>query len=616
MVDIRKVALLQSHQQLSPTHAYYVSDLVALCSLAAAVREQVEDVTIPVAPSARDPLAQFERFVRRYRPDLVGISCFTCGAISAHEYAKIAKRSGALVVLGGFHPSALPEEMLGTPEVDMVVRGEGEETFKQLLIEGSPEGVLGVSYRDGDRLVHNPDRPLIEDLDTLPLPLRTIRPERFGLSGLEYHTDTIYASRGCRGKCVFCANHLVGKRWRSRSNQRILTELLTIPPARRGPFKFVKFWDSNFLTNQERVAELCEMILEHRLERHFRFIAETRIEDVIRAAEILPKMRQAGFVRIGCGIESPNRKTHKLLQKGINLEHVSRAGELLAEASIQFTKFLIIGHVNESSDDIMRYPEYALSHGVKLQKTTFFVMTPYPGTELARQLREQDLISSDNWDLYTNFGAVVSPGGMTPLLLQALLCAVSLRYGTARRFLKDGGFSRVLGSIIEPLFLQTNMVKLAGCYSPDEMEESLHQALKMAAGRQARAPLAKQSLLDRCAVRFHFRNLPSIMVGITRQDQQEVLVIQEGSIENSSFWEIHLSAAHCIGLFNQTNLQRIAHDKMTLALNPRAFRVAWMPSFLRDIAAVAAHLLRMLVFHLKTCLTPRKESRPQGLAQE
>jgi magnesium-protoporphyrin IX monomethyl ester (oxidative) cyclase len=600
MTVIRKVALLQSHQQLAPTHAYYVADLIALCSLAAAVREQVDDVTIPVAPSARDPLGQFERFVRRYRPDLVGISCFTCGAGSAPEYAKIAKRFGALVVLGGFHPSALPEEVLSLPGVDIVIRGEGEETFKQLLIAGSPEGVPGASYRDGDQLVHNPDRPLIEDLDTLPLPLREIRPERFGLSGLEYHTDTIYASRGCRGKCVFCANHLVGKRWRSHSNPRILSELLTIPPAKRGTFKFVKFWDSNFLTNPARVEELCEMILENRLERHFRFIAETRTEDVIRAAEILPKMRQAGFVRIGCGIESPNRKTHKLLQKGLNLDQVNRAGELLASASIQFTKFLIIGHANESVDDILRYPEYALSHGIKLQKTTFFIMTPYPGTELARQYREQDLISSEDWDLYTNFGATISPQGMTPLLLQTLLSTVSLRYGPARRFLNGGGMSRVLGSVVEPLFLQSNMIKLAKRYSRDEIEESLHQALKMAAGRQVRAPRrAKKTWLERCAVRFHFKGLSSVVVGIVSQGQQEVLVIQEGPEKIGTSPEIHLSAAHCIALFNQRNLQRIGHDMMTLNLNPRAFRAAWVLSFARDLAAVMFRLLRMLGFHLK-----------------
>jgi hypothetical protein len=144
------------------------------------------------------------------------------------------------------------------------------------------------------------------------------------------------------------------------------------------------------------------------------------------------------------------------------------------------------------------------------------------------------------------------------------------------------------------------MIKLAKCYSRAEIEESLHRALKMAAGRQVRAPRDKKTWLERCAVRFHFKGLSSVVVGIVSQDQQEVLVIQEGPEKIGISREIHLSAAHCIALFNQRNLQRMGHDMMTLNLNPRAFRAAWVPSFVRDLAAVMFRLLRMLGFHLKS----------------
>jgi len=336
MVAFQKIALLQSHPRLALTHVYYISDLVELCGLAACVRDRVSDVFIPVAPTDRAPLATFERFMRRTRSDLVGISCFTSSAGSGLLYAEIAKRFGAFVVMGGYHPSALPEEPLDSPMVDVVVRGEGEETFRELVAGSSPEDIAGLSFRSGAGFVHNPDRPLIDDLDALPLPIRDIRPQRYGLGGPDYHTDTIYASRGCRAKCSFCANHLVGKTWRKRSNERVLEELLTITPPRKGPWKYVKFWDPNFMTDADCVEGLCDLILEQGLDRYFRFIVETRVEDVIRARHILRKMRRAGFTRIGCGVESPNRETHKILRKGINLSQVEEATKLVTKKYRKF----------------------------------------------------------------------------------------------------------------------------------------------------------------------------------------------------------------------------------------------------------------------------------------
>jgi len=118
--------------------------------------------------------------------------------------------------MGGYHPSALPEEVLASPYVELVVRGEGEEAFAELVRSGSPEGVGGVSYRRDGSILHNPGRQPIADLDAVPLPLRELRPQRCGLAGLDYHTDTLYTSRGCRFRCVFCANHLVGGPFRVR----------------------------------------------------------------------------------------------------------------------------------------------------------------------------------------------------------------------------------------------------------------------------------------------------------------------------------------------------------------------------------------------------------------
>lgn len=608
MVKFRHVALLHAQPRVPLTHAYHIADLIELCGLAASVRDHVDDVTIPVAPTDRDPLAAFERFMKRRRPDLVGISCFTCSARSAVSYAETAARYGAYVIMGGYHPSALPEEMLASSAVEAVVRGEGELSLVELVKSGSPEGIDGISYRSNGSVIHNPDRPVIDDLDALPLPLRELRPPRFGLEGLDYHTDTVFASRGCRGSCTFCANHLVGRRWRQRSNEHVLAELLSIPPSRNGRPKFVKFWDSNFLTRSERIEKLCDMILENGLERRFRFIAETRAEDVIRAEPILGKMHQAGFVRVGCGIESPSRETHKHLRKGLNLAHIERAAELLTSNNMLFSKFLIVGHASEGVDDILEYPEYSLSHGVELQNTTFMVMTPYPTTELARAYEEKGLIKIRDWDLYTNFGAVIEPNGISTRQLQTLLCSVLTSYGVARRYLLGSRFSRVLGRLFETLLVHIQIALMHPHFTEKDVAISLWEALASIQGERERDVNTKRKpkALDQVTLVFHCEDRSPIEVGVLDRGDREALSIRvlEDAAEphqdlRPGARRLHLEMSRLVTLTRRLDLRIVAHDLATFTWSRRGFKLVWVPSLLRNIGVLGASLLGMAGFHLR-----------------
>ncbi len=606
-MSFRSVALLQSHQRIPALHDYYVPDLVELCGLAAMVRDQVDDLAIPVAPTDRAPLAAFERFMVRRRPALVGISVFTAGARSAAGYAEIARRHGAFVVLGGYHPSALPEEVLADPNVDAVVRGQGELTFAELVGRGSPVGVAGVSYRDNGRLVHNPDRLAAPALDDLPLPLRELRPERFGRTGLDYHTDTVYGSRGCRGRCVFCANHLIGGAWRGRSLDRVMTELESLTPPRRGKWKYVKFWDSMFLADAERVAELCRRIRSLGLERWFRFIGETRTEDVVRAAPILRDMRAAGFVRIGCGVESPSRETHRTLRKGLNLSHVGQAAALLLAANIQMTKFLIVGHEGETQENILDYPEYALAAGVDRHNTTFFVMTPYPGTDLAADYRERGLVDSSNWDLYNNFGAVVTPSGLDSWRLQVLHAAVCLRYGVSRRFLEDRSMANALEKALEPLLLLVAVGVARGDLERDAIAAGLVDAVAAAASEVSRAARPKRRAGNRLGRVLHAPGRPPAAIGMVAEDGRERLVISplDRLPEQGGRRLLHVPALELVELAGRVDHRRTAADALTLVLSPTAFRLRWLPGLTGDLLAVLRTAARIAAF----TLLPRRRGR-------
>ncbi len=606
MMGFGSVALLQAHQRLPAVHDYYVPDLVELCGLAAMVRDTVDDLSIPLAPTDRAPFAAFERFMRRRRPQLVGVSVFTAGARSAAGYAEIAKRHGAFVVLGGYHPSALPDEVLGLPHVDAVVRGQGELTFAELVRRGSPEGVAGVSYRDDGRIVHNPDRLESPVLDELPLPLRELRPERFGRTGLDYHTDTVYGSRGCRGRCVFCANHLVGGGWRGRSIDSIAAELETLTPPRRGPWKYVKFWDSTFLADAGRVVELCRRVRELGLERHFRFVAETRAEDVVRAAPILKDMRAAGFVRIGCGVESPSRETHRRLGKGLNLAHVGRAAELLREANMQMTKFLIVGHERETADDILAYPEYALRDGVKLHNTTFFVMTPYPGTDLSRDYHHRGLIDSRDWDLYTNFGAVVTPAGLSSWRLQVLHAAVCLRYGVTRRFLAGGSSAKALAKALEPLLLLVSVGAARRDLSPDEVAGAVADAVQEAATDVCRGARPGRRAGARTAVVVHAHGRAPVALAVLSDGDREQLLIGPADLlpPDRRRRAVHLQATELVRLAARLDYRRLAADALTLAHTPRAVRLRSLPGLAHGAITLLGGLARVGAFSIRRALSP------------
>lgn len=404
MGRFRRVALLKAHQKIEPPNHTYASDLTEIAYLGAFIEKDVEYVTIPVSPYDRHPYKVFEKALKRDKFDFVGISTMTGGYISAREYARIAKQAGAFVTMGGYHPTALTSDVLADPNVDAVVRGEGENPFRDLILHGPQPGVGGVSFKDkSGEQIHNQDQELIYDLDNLPHPARHMRPSRYGEPGWDYSIDTLYSSRGCIAKCTFCANDTVNKGFRPRSPEHFIEELKQI--HRKDVKKTVKFWDSIFLFDPKRVEAIVELMFKNDL-TNFRIITESRSDDVLRCEHLLKDMKRLGFEKIQIGIESPDPETFKKLKKGGRVANHDRAIDLVQDANMVVEGFLIIGHPHETEEDILDYPEYAKRMGID-HRALYFVMTPYPGTQIYREYEEKKLIDSFDWDCYNNYGTVV-----------------------------------------------------------------------------------------------------------------------------------------------------------------------------------------------------------------
>lgn len=458
----KRIALLKGHQKIEPPNHSYSSDLTELCHLAAFIREDVSLVTIPVSPYDKKPFKTFIRNLKRHGFDLVGISCMSSGYNSGREYARLAREAGAFVVMGGYHPTALTDEVLSDPNVDAVIRGEGERVLRDLVLRGPGEDIPGLSFKRGGEIVHNPDQDLIADLDTLPQPMRSIRPARFGERGDRYSIDTVYSSRGCIARCTFCANDTVNKSFRPRSPEHFVEELMRIHDPNQK--KIVKFWDSIFLFDPARVEKIVDLMLRRNL-THFRIITESRSDDVIRCEHLMPELRRVGFEKIQIGIESPDPETFRRLRKGGSVAKHERAVRIIQQGGMKVEGFFIIGHSHETEEDIKRYPDFSERLGIH-HRALYFVMTPYPGTQVFREYQEKNLIESRDWDNYNNYGTVVHSDRLTRHQISNLLSHCYGRtFGVPFAFKKVSTVPRMAGLILSFTVVWQYLFDLQG--SPD-----------------------------------------------------------------------------------------------------------------------------------------------------
>ena len=252
--------------------------------IAAYIEPFVDTVRIVDLDKERESLPYF---IDLYRPDLVGITMSATDHRRGLRLAEIAKERGIATIVGGYHPTSVPGLMLSYPQVDMVVRGEGEVTMKELVERGSPEDILGISYNNGGRIVHIDARPPIKDLDLLPFPARHLRRHQYFAMDRSKEQDVILMSRGCRGQCTFCCEPCMSKgHVRFRSPENVMEEILEMVRYHRGePFDCI-FADPDFMSDPQRVERLCDLMKEHVLDVAFTAVvradARAKYPDVVR----------------------------------------------------------------------------------------------------------------------------------------------------------------------------------------------------------------------------------------------------------------------------------------------------------------------------------------------
>jgi anaerobic magnesium-protoporphyrin IX monomethyl ester cyclase len=395
-------------------------------------------------------LGDITEFINTNKPIMVGLSFMTPQFSIARDWCDSIRRScpDLPIVVGGAHPSVLPEETLqGISSADVAVVGEGEETAQDLvdhLVQGSHDfsTVSGIAWRNGGQVRLNPTRPPIEDLDTLPFPDRTLidqdlyRAQSF--LAFSPYTATVYTSRGCPGRCIFCCSgHKLRSGIRERSISNVMKEIGELTSRYRVDYLLIK--DDTFTLRKSRVQEFCQQIKVHHPDLKWHCMG--RVNTI--SYEILKEMKDAGLHDIFFGIESGNDEILKKSCKGISTSQARHAVQACADLGIRTYGAFIMGLPGETEETIQETIEFACS--LPLTMAGFSIMTPYPGTKAHEEFYSS---SDDREDEYGCF--VASSGvhyvkgytGIPAALLEQLPQTVA--YAQRRFYLRPGQILRML----------------------------------------------------------------------------------------------------------------------------------------------------------------------------
>jgi radical SAM superfamily enzyme YgiQ (UPF0313 family) len=362
--------------------------------------------------------------------DLVAISAITSTAPQSYKLADTVRAAGGIAVMGGTHTSFLPEE--GLEHADFVVRGEGEFAFQELVdalqAGGGFEKIQNLSYLVDGRLVNNPERPKIANLDVNPIPdYRLItgwKPGGF---------ISVATSRGCPFSCTFCSvPGMYGHAFRTHSIGRVLEEL----ESHRGNM-YTFFADDIFTANKKRVKELLRGMIERNLTPEWG--AQVRTETV-DDPELLQLMRDSNCFNVYVGFESINPRTLKLFQKKQDLAKIERSIELFHKNRIRIHGMFVVGSDEDDVETLDATAEFALKHDI--DSIQFMILTPIPGSPDWDGIyaKGEKYVVSRNWQFYDGHHVVHQPRRMSPYELQVGAIGAMEKFyswrGIAKKLLK------------------------------------------------------------------------------------------------------------------------------------------------------------------------------------
>jgi len=328
-------------------------------------------------------------YLRGFKPGIVGLSSMSFQFHTLKRIAAIIKEydDNIKIAIGGYHASLMYDHILNG-NIDFIVRKEGEITFNE-LVQAVKEGegydnILGLSYRKGDKFVHNKDRPLT-DLNNIRLPDRSLDVMNPG-----YNT-VVETSRGCTFGCKFCSiSKMLGRSYREYAIDRVIQDLKNV---KRAGYRSVKFSDDNMTLNVERLERLLDRIIEEGL-NDIEYMVELSSEGVSSSERIARKLKKAGFGVVFIGVENFSMDNLTFLNKKQSLEKSFKAIKYINDNKIISAIGLIVGNPDDTKESIKRAFSIVKKCNVDFAHVQF--LQPYPATGIRDELMKMGLIVNKN----------------------------------------------------------------------------------------------------------------------------------------------------------------------------------------------------------------------------
>jgi radical SAM superfamily enzyme YgiQ (UPF0313 family) len=371
---------------------------LGLAYIAAVIEKEGFNVKIFDMPILQANIHKAREYFQQEKPDVVGIGCVAANYSYAIALARLVKKLlNCIVVLGGPQVTFVAKEVLKeNPEVDIVVRGEGEITMLELLrsIAESRDlsNILGITYRDyKGNIRSNPDRPLIREIDELPFPARHLLPMQ-NYRKLNKFTS-IMGGRGCIYNCIYCSSSAF---WRNtirfRKPEKIVEEIGRVHNE-YGYMNF-KFIDDIFVFSGNRAKKLLEMLKRLYVNASIKWSCNTRIDLVSK--ESLRRALESGCDKITFGIESCSSEVLQTIGKNFNVDQVKNIVKFAREIGIRVKLNFIFGLPGQSKEEVLRVLK--LIEEAKPSEVMMTQLTPYPGTEIVKNPLKYGVEFADiNW---------------------------------------------------------------------------------------------------------------------------------------------------------------------------------------------------------------------------
>ena len=383
-----------------------VSEPLGLAYIAA----YLESVDIPVriidAPALEMGIADVIEDMSQHQDAIAGITMLTPAFNVVADLSKAIKQAfpERPIVLGGAHPTALPERTLHEiPTADAVCIGEGEMAMADIVgaYPHSLEGIKGICYRDNQAVVRTEPRPAVRDLDRIPPPARHLLPmDNYHLtasrvSGSSF-CPTIIVARGCPFSCTYCSRTF-GKTFRAHSIDRIISEIQALITTYK--IEQVNIEADTLTVNKKFIYALCNAMIESGISEKIKWTCESRVDTVDE--KMLTLMKRAGCWQISYGVETGTQRLLDLINKSVSLNRIEEIFKLTKRVGISIRGFFMLGLPTETREDSLA----TIAFAKKLDPlwAQFTVTVPYPGTKMFDDLDSNGKISTYDWSKYNTW---------------------------------------------------------------------------------------------------------------------------------------------------------------------------------------------------------------------